>query len=265
MKSIKLFIAAISIAVFSTNMPGDTIAYWQMEDGITGRTAPAGSLLKTRKNSPALNAKVNKNEKLTIKFSSDVPGKETVSGKDQKVVNKKNRASVQVVGKANNIPAFTVSGNKLFNQENFTVEAFVKLSEIPKWTRIICKKRAKNHFSWILSCEDTCGKLRGRVDSNKLDATDKTGFNQGMPTKTLIVDGKWHHIAATYDGETRKFYIYIDYEVKSRAVIPFPMIYDDKPLCFFATTFPGKIIAQIDEVRLSNKAMLPEDFLKIKK
>jgi hypothetical protein len=238
------------------NTFAETVAYWQVQDGAPGTTAAQNSSLKTQVNSPTLDAKVCASGKMEVGFSSDVPGKIIISGTD--VVNPDNNASIKTTPKGGKEAALTVAGNEILNTENFTVEAFVKIEKLPKWGDIMGKQR-QGGFSWLLQEMADSGLLRGRVDSQLAEDPKRLGFNQGINTTFHLLDGKWHHIAATYDALTHKFSIYGDYNVQISKTTTLPIVLDNQPLFFF-----GGTTGLIDEIRVSDAVLTPADFLKIK-
>jgi hypothetical protein len=241
----------------------ETVAYWQFQDGAPGTTASKGSMLKTLVNAPALDASVSSDANVEVGFSSDVPGKVIVCGKEQKVVNAENRASVKALRKTGGSEALNVAGNQLLQLDDFTFEAFVKLEEYPRWGRLFWKNRSQGRFSWILSLKEASGLLRGRVDSNPDNAKNLAGFNQGINTPFKLDDKQWHHVAFSYDGLTQEFAIYADYQLQAKAKTALPMIDENLPISIFGGA-GGRISALVDEVRISNMVLLPEEFLKVK-
>ena len=81
-----------------------------------------------------------------------------------------------------------------------------------------------------------------------------------------IVDGKWHHLAITYDGSTVR--AYVDYVLISSIAWSNGLVYgsgDNSKLCiggFDAATY-GNWPGCIDEVRISDEALPPEKFLHV--
>ena len=81
-----------------------------------------------------------------------------------------------------------------------------------------------------------------------------------------IVDGKWHHLAITYDGSTVR--AYVDYVLITSIAWSNGLVYgsgDKSRLCiggFDAATY-GNWPGCIDEVRISDEALPPEKFLHV--
>ena len=86
------------------------------------------------------------------------------------------------------------------------------------------------------------------------------------PNPPHVADGKWHHIAMTYDGTTIR--VYVDYVQKASKAWAGPIVYgsgDTSKLCIGGAdkasygNWPGFI----DEVRISNEALTPDKFLRV--
>ncbi len=257
MKRLKLA-ASACLLTLGLNASADTVAYWQAQDGAAGSVAASKSSLKSQVNSPELDAVVCPDGRIQVAFSEDVPGKVIVAGADQTVVNADNTASAKTTPKGGAAPALTVAGSKLPKMESFTVEAFVKFETLPTWGNIVGKRR-HGGFSWLLQQFADKGLLRARVDSNVAGDPKRLGFNQGFQTTFNLLDGQWHHIAATYEAATQKFTLYGDYQAQGGSKTTQPIVVDDQPLIFF-DGIPG----QIDEIRISDAALAPADFLKVK-
>lgn len=78
-----------------------------------------------------------------------------------------------------------------------------------------------------------------------------------------ITDGKWHHVAITYDGTTVR--LYADYTLVGWLDWSGPLVYNGGQLCIGANpgTNYGAWDGFIDEVRISDEALPPEKFLQI--
>jgi hypothetical protein len=244
-------VAAACVCALGMNAFGETVAYWQLQDHSAGTVAVKDRALKSEVNPSALDAKLSTRGSGKASFSADVPGKVIVAGKDATVVNANNTASSSV--------GFTVAGNPLLAKDTFTLEAFVKISQLPKWGQVISKNRQKGLYSWQLQQTSSSGLLRARIDSNPQGTASGKGFNECRDSKFKLVDNQWHHLAVSYDGSTRTFVLYADYQVLSQYKPSFPMVFDDSPLAVFSQ---GE--GCVDEVRISNAVLGPDDFLKVR-
>ena len=149
-KSMKLAAMFMVAAGAGTTMTAGTVAYWNMQDAAPGSAAKRNSVVKSSVNAPVLNAKVYTDGNTKVEFSADTPGKVIVAGKDAKVINADNKASIKMTGKGGNRPGLTVPGNKLLNLDTFTVEFFIKVDKLAKWGGIMSKLRAKGNYTWQL-------------------------------------------------------------------------------------------------------------------
>ena len=81
-----------------------------------------------------------------------------------------------------------------------------------------------------------------------------------------VTDGKWHHVAMTYDGEAVR--IYVDYVQRGYKAWSGPLVYDSGnagKLCIggnYGTNY-GAWDGFIDELRISDEALPVEKFLRI--
>lgn len=263
----KSFICAtisVCIAGFECAHAEGTVGYWNMQDNVAGTVAKNGAAVKSSVNSPILDAKILSDRNTKVEFIADVPGKVIVAGKDAEVVNSDNKSSLKVTSKYGIKSALSIRGDNLLNLDAFTVEAFFKVIKMPNWSGLMMRKRVEEKYSWIVYNENNSGILRLRVDSNPPDTKSRTGFNQSVRTDFTINDGKWHHIAITYDALTNWFCIYGDYKLLAKMKIPLPAVYDDSPMIFLGGTHAGAAEEYVDEIRVSDKVLSIDEFLKVK-
>ena len=77
-------------------------------------------------------------------------------------------------------------------------------------------------------------------------------------------DGRWHHVAMSYDGATTTATLYFDYAQVGSRTIPGGLVYNsDKPLSFGCMPGRGdrKYVGFIDEVRISDAVLPATGFL----
>ena len=96
------------------------------------------------------------------------------------------------------------------------------------------------------------------------------GGREPMPPQTLrakglpLNDGQWHHVALVVDnvwGYSAR--LYFDYVLRDEHGMPWEVWYGPTPLFVGATRqTPGPVRGCIDEVRLSDAALKPEQFLR---
>jgi hypothetical protein len=139
--------------------------------------------------------------------------------------------------------------------ETYTMEAWINVPKITgDWQGIIAKDGwpFRNYGIWVTN--DT-----GQIHHS---------FNQGAPdnnvwhnSKLIVSDGKWHHIAATYDMKMERIYIDGALDGEKAANV--------KPGLTKVDVYIGRgsagahqLIGMIDEVRLSDAALSEADIKK---
>ncbi|MBR6586802.1 MAG: LamG domain-containing protein [Kiritimatiellae bacterium] len=148
-----------------------------------------------------------------------------------------------------------------------TVEFFVlpvRLTERNDngWHLVSKQSGATSKFTYSI-CLTNVGVPYVNVYDSDNDLMTTTGNTMFKGTKSIL-DGKWHHIALTVDGVAAK--LYVDYVPQKTVTLTESLHYvDDAPLYIGASQMgwyvPGGFI---DEVRISNKALLPNQFLRMK-
>lgn len=147
---------------------------------------------------------------------------------------------------------------------NLTVEAIFRLpANVSQWAMapIVIMNNEAYQATWSLQIYN--GKLFFRGTSVKSDGTQVSTSFTGTQG---IDDGKWHHVAMTFDPTTKMRSLYLDYVLvnayASQDAVGFH--YPGKPLVIGANTqvgnrtFPG----DIDEVRISDVALAPAQMLR---
>ena len=153
---------------------------------------------------------------------------------------------------------------------NLTLEAFVRLGDVPitgSYMRpIILKANEAFQGTWGLHVFES--NLFYRV-TFLLDDGTTLAHGWGNGSKNVrIDDGRWHHMAVTFDFGTRKVYSYVDYVRISTATM------DSRAVGFYhpsnsplqiggnASHSTRRHNGEIDEVRISDEALPPEKFLR---
>jgi hypothetical protein len=80
-----------------------------------------------------------------------------------------------------------------------------------------------------------------------------------------LYDGYWHHLAMTYDKETGAFKVYIDGNKEDEKTLPTTgVVYNTEDLYIGGAFWDGRLrrssLATIDNVRISDRALEPEEF-----
>ena len=114
----------------------------------------------------------------------------------------------------------------------------------------------------------TSGKAVMRVQTRDAAGTgtdSNKSFELAESTSSALLDGKWHHVAFTYDGEVAK--LYVDYALRVSKAWTHPLDYNEDcngklSICGFDKQTYGHWHGFIDEVRISDEALPPEKFLR---
>ena len=156
----------------------------------------------------------------------------------------------------------TVPRNGAFAPSSFTVECFFKSVNGNNWQQGNLQTLVALPGSWKLEVQKD-GKLYGSV-------TASTGNTKTLssPSNTSAHDRKWHHAAITFDGETKVFRLYFDYELAYYGTADGDVAYNASattPLaigCSPDRHWNGKWNGFIDEVRITDTALSADDFLR---
>ena len=157
---------------------------------------------------------------------------------------------------------------------NITVELMVKLdlpetvASLKNWAHIIMMRNAakSNIKAWGLHI-NTIGTVNLQVQ--RRDATGEavdSGNNVSITAGSVnVVDGKWHHIAFTYDGSTLR--LYVDYIQQTSKAYTGGIDYNEDGngrlcICGNDKANYGRWQGFVDEVRISDEALQPEQFLR---
>ena len=191
-------------------------------------------------------------------FSPEVypsPTRQIAYGNAGAVANPRNRSSVYFDGKSK----ITAPGT--FRPAAFTVEAFIRVNAHHDYPLIIGKvrDRDRNSATWSLSVSGR--KIRTRFDTySKVAAgSPAAGWNQTFSTGVDVEDGKWHHVAFSYEGQAVR--MYVDYTPCGTGKTAFPIVYTDGELCLGDGAGEGPFNGWIDEVRITPRVLEPSEFL----
>lgn len=144
---------------------------------------------------------------------------------------------------------------------NLTVETFVKVDRRVNWPLIIGKRRTDgNGTSWNLDM-DNAGRPRVRIDSQPIGNTSGGGWNQSWTASVPIEDGQWHHLAFTYSHTNRAVRLYVDHILRASGNSFSNLVYDSGELRIGQGAGGRAFDGWIDEIRLSNEVLPPEQFM----
>jgi hypothetical protein len=148
---------------------------------------------------------------------------------------------------------------------SLTVELFIKADYVNSanhWKNLIVMGGDGNLDAWGLRVNNN-GTLHFRHKNAGVDneALSLTGVN--------ALDGEWHHVAFTFDGDTKKVTLYFDYTKNSSATCKYGLEYVEDlrylEIGSFNKADYGRWRGWVDEVRISNKVLSPSEFLQVEK
>lgn len=155
-----------------------------------------------------------------------------------------------------------------FKTSSFTFECFVKCDYVGQpdhWKTIAAMTGIDNESAWALRVYGNTGLIccRMRVNGRNVDFAANANTQQHS-----ILDGKWHHLALTFDGRADKMMaaLYVDYvQVRTQEVAE-GVTYADGDSMFQIGAFEynnyGRYRGWVDEVRLSDEVLDPFLFLR---
>ena len=175
--------------------------------------------------------------------------------------------------------------NPMLRCQNITAEMMIKSSSSATplysygdWLHALTMLTGTsgNNKSWAIMIRGS-GQIICVINdsSNSFDGTSTSGAQGGggaagytystvvSGSVPKITDGKWHHVAITYDGTTVR--LYADYTLVGWLDWSGPLVYNGGQLCIGANpgTNYGAWDGFIDEVRISDEALPPEKFLRV--
>jgi hypothetical protein len=134
------------------------------------------------------------------------------------------------------------------------VEAFVRGDKPQKMFGLIVSKRRVGGTSWSLSVTPE-GVFSVRLDTQP--GASGPGFNRTVSSGAVVNDGLWHHVAMSFDHETRQCTLFVDYSKAGAAVLDAPLVYDDADLIVGCG-----LNGWLDDIRISDTVLHPEQFLR---
>lgn len=266
---IRSLFAAFSLGALSL-AHATTSAYWAFEDQAPGVLA---TTLVSEVNGDVLvgKGKTNGSGARLPAHDADVPGTNIFNGLYGALLNTNNSASLYFTNAAA-YPDQTGSQSggyvevtnvtSLLCPTNFTIEFFVKVARDVDWPLLVGKSRDNGGASWGIDL-DRSNPIKLRMDTQPLGQPGTTnGFNQNLVGPN-IQDGKWHHVAVTYDTPTRKATMYIDYLTQWNMTTTHEVTYTNFSLFIGRGAGSNQAFdGWMDEMRLSDKVLQPNQFLR---
>lgn len=229
----------------------NTVGWWRME-GTSGELAQSIA----NEIDPAKFAAVWNNQGMASRFS------ETFAVPVSHVGENRTSASIAAVGSeyANmHKSRFEVADDSShgLRPASFTLEAFFKWNaEQTLAGNATAGVAGYIHDSSVIACSYGIGLYGNSVIAKFYDGSDRTlTGSSGTPR-----DGKWHHLAVTFDHATKKAELWLDYKSVGTMTLAADLVYADKPLCIGSFGERG-MIGWIDEVRLSDCVLSADEFL----
>ncbi|MFH1231257.1 MAG: LamG domain-containing protein [Planctomycetota bacterium] len=145
-----------------------------------------------------------------------------------------------------------VEDNALLEVDDITLEAWVKAEASPGNYKYIAGKRYSGGAGSYALYTGGNGGLRFYIN--------RSGGYTLSPavTAAVIWDGKWHHVAGTYDGITVRFYV-DGVEVVTGTSATGDIVYNDQDFYIGSYGLGYYFNGLIDEVRIWNKALTPAE------
>ena len=147
-----------------------------------------------------------------------------------------------------------VESSPLFEVEQFTIEALVKVEEATgNWQGIICKQQAgctnRNYGIWV---HNTAGTFHAEIGADG-------GCKYSIDGTTVLTDDEWHYLAFTFDGEMGR--VYVDGILEKETPYNAPPFFSDDPITIGVPnlTNANGLKGIIDEARISNVARTEDE------
>ena len=296
----QFLVAIAAVAAGMLGLQAKTVAWYHFDEGANGETMTGGqpivlnavdttslkgkpySLGGTRVFNTAGNLPVYTNDMPScVSWFDPVTG---ARGEDNRSVYLKTDNGKSSYA-ASSIVIEDDADNPMLRCQNITAEMMIKSSPsaTPQyaygdWLHALTMLTGTsgNNKSWAIMIRGS-GQIICVINdsSNSFDGTSTSGAQGGggaagysystvvSGSVPKITDGKWHHVAITYDGTTVR--LYADYTLVGWLDWSGPLVYNGGQLCIGANpgTNYGAWDGFIDEVRISDEALPPEKFLHI--
>lgn len=165
----------------------------------------------------------------------------------------------RVPGKIGRALDFDGNGNiveirhdEVFNLTAYTISAWIKTNPNGKWQTVVGKEpiagRPRNYGVFIAG------------DTKLLGVNYTTGANWKTAFSTTVAaDGKWHHVAATYDGKMLR--AYMDGEMEGETATDIPPDHNTEPIRIgrWGAVRGDFMAGIIDEVAIFSQALTTDE------
>ena len=243
-----------------------TLAWWRFENGTAGEAATAQDVVSTS-NATLWTA----NRTGSVVYSDDVSHKTNVTD----VAGSKDPA--HFLGGTARSMSFSGASARLYwgnspalYSSNMTFEAFYRYvdgSSMTTFARLNREKHAQagQLLLWTLQC-DAQGRIRVRADSVPPEGVEpKNGdnYNQVATGTTNINDGRWHHVALTYEAESNLVKAYVDYECEATLTPKYQLPIERATNFVIGHEGNSTLVYRLDECRLSAGVLPTDRFLRL--
>ena len=175
--------SALLLCAF-TVVNANIVAYYSFQDKGPREKLSPPEVINAQENSNEISLKPN--PEAEIFFSNDVPGKRILANGE--VVNGSNTAALRDKW-LERIPALVTDG-RCFEQESFTVEAFVKINQTIPWPDLLSKEREDWMVSWSFHLTDKQGTARSHFDIMMQGDETRQGCGWYIQSSSKIMDQK---------------------------------------------------------------------------
>lgn len=171
---------------------------------------------------------------------------------------------------ANNKPAryggcVQVASDSSLSLADVTVEFFVRPLRLTEKTnngwQLVAKQSSGNSKFTYSFCLDYNGKPFVNCYDSSGTLMNTTGSSKFVGSKSIL-DGRWHHVALTATGTTAA--LYVDHVLAKSVTLTEPLVYNDTAPLYIGASQMGYYVPGgfIDEVRISDEALEPSQFLR---
>jgi hypothetical protein len=272
MPSLRLAAVICASVLASVTALGDTVGYWRFEGaaGVSADKQPVPSEVNPKEAAGVGAKSAGCTDEL--KYSSELPGPYIYDPVTK--TSRVNKSSMRFTwtagaeGKGGTATYVEVADNPKLRPGDFTLEGFMKHDKgVQQYASIIAKrsKTNENTLAWSL---DTCDWHPGGLKKLRMKFRGRGGDliqTRSADSPTVTQEG-WHHFAYTYDGSSGEGKLYWD----GNLAHSFTIDASDKRSIDYADAYPLYIGGSpngagwpgwLDEIRLSNRALKPEQFL----
>jgi hypothetical protein len=264
-----LMAAAVCAMALGVSL-ADTVGYWRME-GTDGASADK-TTMPSEVNASAVSGIGCKAAGGKLAYSSEVAGAFILDPETGKTTPNKTSMRFATVGEGDKTVAdyIAVEAGEPLDVKSFTLEGFIRYEGEggQKWTPIISRQSKAEEYlcPFALDTEwwDPEHSLRLRAKLRVEGADFIQHRNEDSP---VVTEEGWHHFACTYDAAAGEAKVYWDYKLATSFKVAdpakHPLIAPKDAVLYIGGAPQGKgWNGWLDEVRLSNKALEPQKFLR---